>query len=173
MFTFDEVASRNNTGPLSGELWIADVIGASLFIFAALSYIGGAILLIYILRHVQLGTRPVYRGDLGQYAWLIHRFTGIAIVFFLLVHIIDISLIGLGRDIYDESVEVYGNKFLLPMEIGLVSAVIYHTLNGLRIVLIDFWSKGVKYQQKLFWVAVAGTILLTIPSAIVIFMAEF
>ena len=144
-----------------------------MFLFAALSYVGGAILLIYILRHMSLGTRPVYRGDLGQYAWLIHRVTGIGIGFFLLVHIIDISLIGLGRDIYDESVAVYGNPFLIPMEIGLVGAVIYHTLNGLRIVLIDFWSKGVKYQQQLFWAAVVGTIVLTIPSAVVILMKEF
>ena len=37
------------------------------------------------------------------------------------------------------------------MEIGLVALVLFHALNGLRIVLVDFWSKGAKYQRQLFW----------------------
>jgi succinate dehydrogenase cytochrome b556 subunit len=173
IFTFNEAAARDNTGPLSGDLWIADILGGSLYVFAIATYVAGAFLLIYAIRHISLGTRPIYRGDAGQYAWVLHRATGIGILFFLLVHILDIMLIGLGRDIYDKSVEFYGNKFLLPMEIALVGAVIYHTLNGLRIVLIDFWPKGVKHEKALFWAALAGTMLLTIPSAVLIFQAEF
>jgi succinate dehydrogenase / fumarate reductase cytochrome b subunit len=40
-------------------------------------------------------------------------------------------------------------------ELGLVAAILYHALNGLRIILIDFWRKGVKYQNVMFWVVVA------------------
>ncbi|MEA2525148.1 MAG: succinate dehydrogenase / fumarate reductase, cytochrome b subunit, partial [Thermomicrobiales bacterium] len=80
--------------------------------------------------------------------------------------------IGLGRDVYDESVAFYGNTFLLPMEIALVGAVIYHTLNGLRIILIDFWSMGTRRQRQLFWGALVGSALLTIPSAIIILVHE-
>ena len=28
------------------------------------------------------------------------------------------------------------------MEMGLVAAVLYHALNGLRVILIDFWQHG-------------------------------
>ncbi|EUA06601.1 succinate dehydrogenase/Fumarate reductase transmembrane subunit [Mycobacterium xenopi 4042] len=28
------------------------------------------------------------------------------------------------------------------MELGLVAAVLYHALNGVRVILIDFWSHG-------------------------------
>jgi succinate dehydrogenase cytochrome b556 subunit/succinate dehydrogenase hydrophobic membrane anchor protein len=173
IFTFDEEAARNNTGPLAGEMWIADVIGFSLFAFAIVTYVVGAALLVYILRHIRLGTRPIYSGDLGQYAWVMHRATGLGILFFLLIHIIDIMLVGLGRDIYDETVHFYANPFLIPMEIALVGAVIYHTLNGLRIMLIDFWARGAKLQKPLFYAAIIGTILLTIPSAIIIIRADF
>lgn len=173
IFTFDEEAARNNTGPLAGKLWIADAIGYSLFAFAILTYAGVLAIGVYFLKHISLGTRPIYRGDIGQYAWILHRATGLGILFFLLVHIIDIMLIGIGRDIYDETVEFYGNPFLIPMEVALVGAVIYHTLNGLRILLIDFWPGLARLQKTLFYVAIAGTILLTIPSAIVIFNAEF
>ena len=81
-------------------------------------------------------------------------------------------LIGLGRDVYDESVAFYGNPFLLPMEIALVGAVIYHTLNGLRIFVIDFWDYGTRHERRLYWAVLIGTVLLTIPSAIIIFVAE-
>jgi succinate dehydrogenase cytochrome b556 subunit/succinate dehydrogenase hydrophobic membrane anchor protein len=173
IFAFDEAAARDNTGPLAGELWIADVIGASLFAFAIVTYIGLIALIIWVGKHIRLGTRPIYAGDPGQYAWVLHRATGLGVLFFLLVHIIDIMLIGLGRDIYDKSVELYSNPFLIPMEIALVGAVIYHTLNGLRVILINFWPMGVRRQHQLFWVALVGSVLLTIPSAIIIFLAEF
>lgn len=172
IFSFDEQQAFDNTGPLADADWIADAIGFSLFAFAILTYAGGIALVVYLIRHVSMGTRPVYRGDLGQYAWIMHRLTGLGVLFFLLVHIIDIMLIGFGRDVYDKSVDFYGNPFLVPMEIALVGALIYHTLNGLRIVLIDFWSKGVHYQKQLFWVALAGSVLLTLPSAILILQHE-
>jgi succinate dehydrogenase cytochrome b556 subunit/succinate dehydrogenase hydrophobic membrane anchor protein len=172
ILTFNEADARNNTGPLSGAFWIADVLGWSLFVFAVATYVGALALLIYVGKHVRLGSRPIYAGDTGQYAWVMHRATGLGVLFFLLVHILDIMLIGLGRDVYDESVEFYGNTFLLPMEIALVGAVIYHTLNGLRIILIDFWSMGTQRQRQLFWGALVGSAALTIPSAIIILAHE-
>ncbi|HEY7036841.1 MAG TPA: succinate dehydrogenase, cytochrome b556 subunit [Thermomicrobiales bacterium] len=172
IFTFNEADARNNTGPLSGSLWIADVLGWSLVVFAVVTYLGALALLIYVGRYVRVGSRPIYAGDTGQYAWVLHRATGLGILFFLLVHILDIMLIGLGRDVYDKSVEFYGKAFLLPMEIALVGALIYHTLNGLRIILIDFWSMGTRRQRQLFWGALIGSVLLTLPSAIIILVNE-
>ena len=115
----------------------------------------------------------LYRGREGMWSWVLHRITGIAIFFFLLVHIIDIMLIGLGRDIYDKSVDFYGHWYLIPMEIALVVAVIYHALNGIRIILIDFWSQGSRKERQLFWIALASAAILTIPSAIIIILNEF
>ena len=81
-------------------------------------------------------------------------------------------LIGIGQELYDKSVEFYSNPFLLPMEVALVGAVIYHTLNGIRIALIDFWEMGTRRERQLFWGALIGSVALTIPSAIIIFAAE-
>ncbi len=36
-------------------------------------------------------------------------------------------------------------------EVVLVAGIAYHAFNGLRVILIDFWSKGAKYQRQLFW----------------------
>lgn len=173
IFAFDEAQGRANTGPLADAFWVADVIVWSLYVFAVLTYVGGLALVVYIARHISLGTRPIYRGDLGQYAWILHRVAGAGILFFLLVHILDIMLIGFGRDVYDEAVAVYANAFLVPMEIALVGAVFYHTLNGLRIILINFSKWGVKRQQALFWIAVGLTVVLTGISAWIIVAHEF
>jgi succinate dehydrogenase cytochrome b556 subunit len=172
IFTFDVDAARDNTGPLAGELWIADVIGYSLFVFAIVIYASAIAIAIWVARSLRSGGPPIYTGDIGQYAWVLHRATGLGVLFFLLVHIIDIMLIGLGRDVYDQSVDFYANTFLLPMEIALVGAVIYHTLNGLRIVVIDFWDLGTRRQRLLFWSALIGSVVLTIPSAVLILLAE-
>jgi succinate dehydrogenase / fumarate reductase cytochrome b subunit len=172
IFTFSEEAARENTGPLAGQLWIAEAIGYSLYAFGFVTYVSALGLLLWVLRSYRAGGPPVYAGDPGQYAWVLHRATGIGVLFFLLVHIIDIALIGLGRDVYDESVEFYGRIELIPMEIALVGAVVYHTLNGLRIILIDFWHVGYRRERQLFWAVLVGSVVLTVPSAIVIFAAE-
>jgi succinate dehydrogenase / fumarate reductase cytochrome b subunit len=127
---------------------------------------------IWVVRSLRMGGPPIYTGDTGQYAWALHRATGLGVLFFLLVHILDIMLIGLGREVYDKSVDFYGNAFLLPMEIALVGAVIYHGLNGVRIILIDFWSTGTRQQRQLFWFALVGSLVLTIPSAVLILTNE-
>jgi succinate dehydrogenase / fumarate reductase, cytochrome b subunit len=170
--TFDEAAARDNTGPLSGAMWFGDIIAYSLFAFAAAIYIGVIVLAVWVIRSLRNGVVPIYNGDVGQYAWVLHRATGIGVTFFLLIHIIDIMLIGWGRDVYDHTVSFYANPFIIPMEIMLVGAVIYHTLNGLRVIAINFTSEGPVREKKAFWWVLAGTILLTIPSAIVILIHE-
>jgi len=172
IFAFDEAAGRANTGPLADAFWVADVIKWALLVFAAVSYVGAVVLVVYLLRHISAGTRPVYRGDLGQYAWVLHRVTGAGIVFFLLIHIIDIMLIGFGRDVYDEAVAVYSNVLLIPLEIALVGAVFYHTLNGLRIIFLNFSNTGVRLEKQLFWVALAATAVITAISAWIIIAHE-
>jgi succinate dehydrogenase / fumarate reductase cytochrome b subunit len=170
--TFDEEMSRTNSGPLSGEMWIGDLLGYSLFVFAVITYLAMIALAIWIASNVRQGRPPIYAGDIGQYAWVLHRATGIGILFFLLIHIIDIMLIGLGRDVYDHTVEFYANPFIIPMEILLVGAVIYHLLNGLRIVAVNFSASGPSLEKKYFWWVMALTVILTIPSAIIIFARE-
>lgn len=172
IFTFDEEAARHNTGPLSGELWIGDLLGYSLFVFAGVIYIAVILLIVWVVQNLRNDQVPVYNGDTGQYAWILHRATGAGIVFFLLVHILDIMLIGLGRDVYDHTVSFYGNWFIIPMEIFLVGAVIYHTLNGLRVIAINFTEQGPVKEAKAFWWVLVLTVILTIPSGIVILLNE-
>ena len=173
ILTFNEEAARNNTGPLSGSFWIGDLLGYSLYVIGAITYISVIVLVIWVVRTLAAGRPLIYKGDSGQYAWFLHRATGIGIIGFLLVHILDIMLIGLGRDVYNHTVSFYGRPFIIPMEVALVGAVIFHSLNGVRIALIDFWPQGVKHQRKMFYAALMMAVVLTLPSAIIILTHEF
>lgn len=172
IFSFDAAAALANDGPLADAMWIAQAIGLSLYAFAVVTYVAVALLVVWLIRFLLAGQLPIYVGGPGQYAWALHRASGIGILFFLLVHIIDISLIGLGQELYDESVAFYAQPFLIPMEIMLVGAVVYHTLNGLRVMSIDFTEGGYRREKISFAIVLILTVLLTLPSAWLILQAE-
>jgi succinate dehydrogenase / fumarate reductase cytochrome b subunit len=96
----------------------------------------------------------LYRGKVGMWSWVLHRITGVAIFFFLLVHILDTALVRVSPEAYNVVISTYQTPLIGVAELGLVAAILYHGLNGIRVALIDFWSKGAKYQNVMFWVVV-------------------
>ena len=109
----------------------------------------------------------VYKGRTGQWAFLFHRISGFLVFFFLLLHIVAVSLITRPH-LYDEVHELYGNVFLRVFECGLLFALLYHSLNGLRIVLIDFWNDAVRNERALWLGVVFLTIAAGIPGSYII-----
>lgn len=97
----------------------------------------------------------LYRGKVGMWSWVLHRITGVAIFFFLLVHVLDTALVRLSPEAYNAVISTYKTPLIGLAELGLVAAILFHALNGLRIILIDFWRKGVKYQNVMFWIVIA------------------
>ncbi|MFM6971927.1 MAG: succinate dehydrogenase, cytochrome b556 subunit [Rhodoluna sp.] len=103
-------------------------------------------------------TKPagtLYRGKVGMWSWVLHRITGVAIFFFLLVHVLDTALVRLSPEAYNTVIQTYKTPLIGLGELGLVAAILFHALNGLRVILIDFWRKGVKYQNVMFWIVIA------------------
>jgi succinate dehydrogenase / fumarate reductase cytochrome b subunit len=113
-------------------------------------------------------TASVYRGRSGQWAFVAHRTTGFLVFMFLLLHIVDVSLVRLDVELYDEVHDLYGNILLRVFECGLLMALLFHSFNGLRIVLVDFFPGAIRNEQALTGVAVALTLLLGIPGSLVI-----
>lgn len=102
----------------------------------------------------------LYRGHEGMWSWVLHRITGVAIFFFLLVHILDTALVRVSPEAYNAVIGTYKNPIMGVGEIALVGAIIFHALNGLRIIIVDFWSKGVKYQRIMFWSVIGVWVVL-------------
>ena len=84
----------------------------------------------------------LYRGRWGMWSWVAHRITGIAIFFFLLVHILDTAVVRISPEAYNGVLSLYKNPIMGLGETALVAAIVYHAFNGIRIILIDFWGKA-------------------------------
>lgn len=107
----------------------------------------------------------MYRGQSGQWSWLLHRVTGLGVLLFLLLHIVDITLAGFGKKVYDDSIVIFSSPIIRLVSLALIASVLYHAFNGVRIILIDFWPAAHKYQRGLFYIALALAILSFIPMA--------
>ena len=113
----------------------------------------------------QRGT--VYRGRSGQWAFVTHRITGFLVFFFLLLHIVDVALVA-RPELYDEVHELYGNVMLRLFEVGLLFALVFHSLNGLRVVMLDFFPGAIRNEKRVLAVVVALTVVLTAVGGYVI-----
>lgn len=108
----------------------------------------------------------LYRGGEGMWTWVLHRVTGVAVFFFLLVHVLDTALVRVSPEAYDAVIATYKTPIVNLLEVGLVGAVLFHALNGLRIVLIDFWARGPRYQRQMTWAVATIWVLLMVPGTV-------
>jgi succinate dehydrogenase / fumarate reductase cytochrome b subunit len=112
--------------------------------------------------------RTLYRGDPGMWSWVLHRITGATIFFFLFVHVLDTALVRVSPQTYDEVITTYKTPIVGLMELGLVAAVLYHGLNGIRVILIDFWAQGTRYQRLMLWAIAVVWLLVMVPATVAI-----
>ena len=116
----------------------------------------------------------MYRGQSGMFSWLFHRISGLGILLFLLLHIVDITLLGFGRTVYNDALTIFSTWYVRTATLFLVAAVFYHAYNGVRIILVDFWPVlGTKYQQVMFYIVLAASVVSWVPFAIFVMMPCF
>lgn len=106
---------------------------------------------------------PIYKGHEGQYSWLLHRITGVAIILFLFAHVIDTAVVGWGPEAYNRVVTVYENPLVRLLELGLVAAVLYHSFNGIKIMLLDFFPRLVTHIRAIGIVTIVAFFAAMIP----------
>jgi succinate dehydrogenase / fumarate reductase cytochrome b subunit len=103
----------------------------------------------------------VYRGKSGQWAFILHRVTGFLVFLFILLHVVDVSTLN-DPHVYNEIHALYGNILLRLFEVGLLFALLYHALNGLRVIMIDLWPGVIRNEKALFQVMLGLAIVMTI-----------
>ncbi|MBW7959161.1 MAG: succinate dehydrogenase, cytochrome b556 subunit [Candidatus Promineofilum sp.] len=88
-----------------------------------------------------------YRGGSGQYSWLAHRLSGLAILFFLVIHVWDTANAFFWPQAYVWSLALFKHPFFGLGEVGVMAAVLYHAFNGARIALFDFKPEWWRHQR--------------------------
>ncbi len=102
------------------------------------------------------GHRSQVWSTVGMWAWLIHRVTGLGLAFYLFLHITLMSTSLLrGENAFDATLSVLMGKPVFELlDTLLLAAVLYHCLNGIRILLFDMGiGVGVATQKVFFWVS--------------------
>lgn len=110
----------------------------------------------------------IYNGRSGQWAFIGHRVSGLLVFMFLLLHIVDVSLANIDPALYDEVHHLYGNVLLRLFECGLLFALLFHSMNGLRVVLFDFFPGMVRRERLLSRLVVLVTLAAGIPGSFII-----
>jgi succinate dehydrogenase / fumarate reductase, cytochrome b subunit len=116
----------------------------------------------------RLGRLPGERSEANRLAFYTHRVTGIAIFAFLALHVLDVSLYALSRERYDEVHQLYGTAIMRVFECGLLFALLFHALNGLRLIAIDAWDLGSGTATRILNGVVIVSLLVTLAGSVVI-----
>lgn len=98
---------------------------------------------------------------LGMWAFSLNRITALLLTLYLAVHIAVISALYLGEVVWDELMSLFRTPGFLIFDVLLVLVLLYHGLNGVRLVLLAL-NVGVGRQKALFWglMAVGAAVLL-------------
>ncbi|MDX2075485.1 MAG: succinate dehydrogenase, cytochrome b556 subunit [bacterium] len=104
-----------------------------------------------------------YRGAIGQWSWVLHRITGLGVLFFFILHIIDTSWSVFYPNLYEKAIAIYQTPLFTLGEFGLVACVVYHAFNGLRIGILDYNPRWWRFQQRAAVWVLAISVVVCIP----------
>ncbi len=113
-----------------------------------------------------------YHRFAGSWAWILHRISGLALTAYIFMHIIALSNLQKWKSdkgvAFDEEMALFSRPFFLVIEWLLFAFVLYHTLNGIRIVLVDF-ANGARYHKQLHYAVLAIGVVAFLVMGYVIF----
>ena len=97
----------------------------------------------------------------GMWAWVGHRLTGLVLVAYVFMHLSFLSTASMGEADFDSLMEVTSQPLFVAMDFLLIIVVIYHAMNGARVVLFDM-GIGIRHQKLVFWIAMAVAAVLVV-----------
>jgi succinate dehydrogenase / fumarate reductase cytochrome b subunit len=90
-----------------------------------------------------------YKGGGPMLAWILHRVSGLAMIIFVSLHVVAAFLTQqMGSDLGITLNIIYQSLYF---QLFIFFCVIFHTVNGLRIILLDIWPKLIRYQKESTW----------------------
>ena len=97
----------------------------------------------------------------GMWAWVGHRLTGLALVAYVFMHLSFLSTASIGEGDFNALMETTSQPLFVAMDFMLIIVVVYHAMNGLRVMLFDL-GLGIRHQKLVFWIMMAVAAVLVI-----------
>ena len=115
------------------------------------------------VRNRGVGTALRYKGREGMWTWLLHRATGLGVLLYLIIHVAETAMVIWSPGFYDEAVSMYKSPLFRFAELLIFFSVLFHALNGLRIIIQDFAPYVMPRQRQLAWAAALVAAVVMIP----------
>ncbi len=97
----------------------------------------------------------VYARDTGgMWPWLGQRVTAVVVIVTIGVHLVLTHLFAIGELSFDNIADRLANSAVLVNDVLLLFAVVFHALNGVRMVVLDYAQLGTGRRafDALLWV---------------------
>lgn len=104
----------------------------------------------------------------GMWAWVGQRLTGLLLVVYFFLHLSFLTQASLSHDSFNDLMGTMSQPLFVFMDFLLVCAVIYHAMNGARVVLFDM-GIGIRKQKMVFWVMMAIAAIIVLVAFYVLF----
>ena len=96
-------------------------------------------------RDVSLKDALRYQGKGPMLTYILHRIGGLGMVTFVGLHVLA-SFVG-GR--VGSSINLIYENWVF--QIFIFFCVLFHVINGLRIIILDLWPKLIEHQREAIW----------------------
>ena len=97
------------------------------------------------LKRVSLKDALRYQGKGPMLTYILHRIGGLGMVTFVGLHVLA-SFVG-GR--VGSSINLIYENWVF--QIFIFFCVLFHMINGLRIIILDLWPKLIEHQREAIW----------------------
>jgi succinate dehydrogenase cytochrome b556 subunit len=87
-------------------------------------------------------TETLDRSRGGMWPWLGQRVTAVVIIVTIMIHLVLTHFVAIGQLSYDNIGERLATTAVLVNDVLLLVAVVYHALNGVRMVVLDWGFSG-------------------------------
>jgi succinate dehydrogenase / fumarate reductase, cytochrome b subunit len=105
----------------------------------------------------------LYKGSTPYYAFALHRLSAMGIILFVGLHVLASFSMQQVLGTWGTTINIiYESPWF---QIAVVFCVLFHALNGVRVVIMDFWPRLLKYSREavyLMWAIFIPIYLLTV-----------
>lgn len=105
----------------------------------------------------------------GFVSFFLRRLTGVALVIYLFLHIWVIGAINSGEQAFNDRMDFLGSPIFRVFEIGLLAAVVYHGVDGLRLLIVHQFNVT-EYRKSLFYATLVVSAILVIAGGLPILL---
>jgi succinate dehydrogenase / fumarate reductase cytochrome b subunit len=122
------------------------------------------------LKYVFKGTKEEIKlnPNVGTFSWLLHRITGLLLLFYLFTHMWVLGSANKGAAAFDERLSSVQTPLFHFLEIGLILVVFYHMVNGISITIMDFADISRKHKAMVFATVLVFAVLAVVTIAVLL-----